>query len=61
MIGGSVMLGKESKRQFENFFYILKCQCIYRAEPKDFQEYCLLVDDYICSIYVAVYLYLNSI
>ena len=31
----------------ENFFGILKSECIYRTKPKDFQEARLLIDDYI--------------
>jgi len=31
----------------ENFFGILKSECIYRSKPKDFQEARLLIDDYI--------------
>ena len=31
----------------ENFFEILKSECIYRTKPKDFQEARLLIDDYI--------------
>jgi putative transposase len=31
----------------ENFFGILKSECIYRSKPKDFKEARLLIDDYI--------------
>ena len=32
----------------ENFFGILKAECIYRHKPKTFEEARNLIDDYIC-------------